>query len=231
MAQEDSCGKVAMINDNSSYGEALANNLLAQNRGRVSFAFSESVGPRGRYRHLVDRVVRMTVKPDCVVYCGTRNPNTVAIFKAFADALPTAKLYGTDGLVRTSFFDFRRGGVPRRVAGAVKVMVPPYDVEQAERLFFGPFREAYNREADPNAVYAYEAMRVALKAIADSASGERRDILRKLLETRRLREESVLGEYSMTQPTGDTDVTHYGVSTIEDGRLTPPDRTPRLLRK
>lgn len=164
----------------------------------------------------------MKVKPDCVVYCGTRNPNTVAIIEAFAGALPGAKLYGTDGLAAASFFDAAKHGVSAEYAPAIKVMIPPYDVQQARRLFFRPFKEAYKRDADPQAVYAYEAMRVVLKAIADSATGKRKDILPKLLTTTRERSESTLGPYSIDGATGDTDVKRYGVSRIKDGKLTSP---------
>jgi branched-chain amino acid transport system substrate-binding protein len=222
MTRQDSCGRAAMINDNSSYGEALANNILAQNHHRVRFVFSQAVGPRAYYGHLVQRVEAMKVKPDCVVYCGTRNPNTVAIIEAFARALPGAKLYGTDGLAAASFFDAAKHGVSPAYAPAIKVMIPPYDVQQARRLFFRPFKDAYKRDADPQAVYAYEAMRVVLKAIADSATGKRKDILAKLLSTTRDRAESTLGPYSIDGATGDTDVKRYGVSRIKDGKLTSP---------
>ena len=227
MTQQDGCGTVAMINDNSSYGEALANNILAQNHHRARFQFSQSVSPRGEYEHLVDRAAK--AKPECVVYCGTRNPNTVEIFEAFAKALPRAKLYGTDGLVAANFFDFRKGGLAPQFADAVKVMVPPYDVQQATSLFFGPFRDEYGREADPNAVYAYEAMRVALDAITESVSGKRKDIRAKLFETTRERQASTLGRYEI-DASGDTDVARYGVSTIVVGDLTDPVRAPRCLR-
>lgn len=230
MAQQDGCGRVAMINDNTPYGEALANNILAQNRHRVAFVFSQSAGPRGHYEHLVDRVKAMKVKPGCVVYCGTRNPNTVELFEELHGALPDAKLYGTDGLEAASFFDERKGGISSEVAEAVKVMVPPYDVRQAEIEFFGPFRNAYKREADPNAVYAYEAMKVALKAITDAGNGERADIVRRLFATSRGPGDSVLGQYAVDDA-GDTDVTSYGVSSIKDGRLTPPVKAPRLRRR
>jgi len=227
MAQTDTCARVAMINDNSSYGEALANNILAKNRHRMRFVFSQSVGPYGRYEHLVDRVRRASSKPDCFVYSGIRNPNTVEIFEAFARALPTARLYGTNGVVAASFVDPEKGGLSQEVAGRVKVMVPPYDPEQA-KAFFAAFKDAYRKDADPYAVYAYEAMQLALDAIADSTTGRREDISRALFDTND-RQGSVLGSYSITA-TGDTDVASYGVSRIEDGRLTPPEPAPRLRR-
>jgi branched-chain amino acid transport system substrate-binding protein len=217
---QDGCHRVAMVNDNSPYGEALANNVLAQNHRRVRFIFSQSVGPFGRYEHLVARARKR--KPDCFVYGGIRNPNTVAIFEAFAQVLPTtAKLYGTDGLVTPSFFDSEEGGLPQEVARRVTVMVPPYAKNPPYQRFVRAFTAKYGKAPDPYAVYGYEAMQLALKAIADSTTGKRKDILDKLLDMRRDPQDSVLGQYSISRATGDTNVKSYGVSTIENDKLTP----------
>ncbi|MGI9099855.1 MAG: ABC transporter substrate-binding protein [Solirubrobacteraceae bacterium] len=226
MTQSDGCHTVAMINDNSSYGEALANNILEQNRRRVRFVFSQPVGPYGGYEHLVERARRE--KPDCFVYGGIRNPNTVEIFEAFARALPTtAKLYGTDGVVAASFYDSKAGGLPQNVGRRVTVMVPPYADNAPYQRFVATFTDTYDRTPDPYAVYAYEAMQLALEAIADSTTGERKDILNELFHAQRDAQDSALGTYSITD-SGDTDVATYGVSTIEDDKLTPPVRAPRL---
>ena len=162
MTQTDGCQRVAMINDNSPYGEALANNLRDQNDGRVRVEFSQSVGPDGHYEHLVEQVGAMRLKPDCFLYSGTKHPNTVEIFEAFAEALKTAKLYGTDGLASASFFDSRNeGALARAVAGRVTLMVAPYEDNNRYQQFVADFEAAYGSRPGPKAVYAYEAMRVA----------------------------------------------------------------------
>ncbi len=232
MTQVDDCRRIVMIDDDSSYGEALASNIRAQNRSRmkyrVKFLYSESVGPYGNYKYL--RSVTQKLKPDCFVYSGSRNPNTVPIFESFAGVLPrSAKLYGTDGLVTESFYNSKLGGIGQDVAKRVKIMVPPYDDNQPYQRFVEAFQDAYDgRTPTPYVVYAYEAMQVALKAIADSGTGKRKDILASLFNTTRDAQDSVLGRYSITK-TRDTNVKTYGVSTIEDGELTPPKQAPRLL--
>ncbi len=225
MKQQDGCTKVAMINDDSSYGQALANDIRARNRGRVTFAFNQSAGPSASYYRLVE--LARTRRADCFVYSGIRNANTVEIFKAFADALPTAKLYGSNGLVAASFVDPKEGGLPQRVADRVQVMVPPYRRDAARR-FLRDFKAKYGTDADAYAVYAYEAMRLALEAIARSRSGKREDIVRELLQTDNP-PDSVLGPYAI-KSTGDTNVDGYGVSRIANGKLTPPVPAPRLQR-
>lgn len=227
MTQTDRCRKVAMIDDDSSYGEALANDILAYNHGRVRFVFSQSVGPFGRYEHLIEKARRSL--PDCFVYSGIRNPNTVEIFETFASNLPKARLYGTNGVVAANFYDTEKGGVSRAVADRVKVMVPPYDNDQSA-AFAAAYKQAYGRDPGPYAIYAYEAMQLALDAIAESANGRREDIRDALLRTQD-RQDSVLGSYSINPSTGDTNVTSYGVSKIRDRKLTPPQKAPPLLPK
>lgn len=228
MTQRDQCKTAAMINDNSAYGEALANNILDSNQRRVRFIFSQSVGPYGRYQHLVERARKRSPQPDCFVYAGSRNPNTVEILAAFATALPSARLYGTDGLVTPSFYDDAQGGLAAAQASRVQVMVPPRDSRRYE-TFASAFQTAYGRAPDPYAVYAFEAMRIALDAIAATTTGGR-EAVRDALFAATEQPDSILGPYSLT-PNGDTTVATYGVSRIVDGRLTTPRTAPRLARR
>ena len=115
--KHDGCTRVAMIHDGSPYGRALADEIRAANHGRVRFAFSQAVAPYGQFGRLVKRASRARPRPNCFVYSGSRNPNTVQIFKAFADALPGAMLYGTDGQVTASFYDPNESGLPARLEG------------------------------------------------------------------------------------------------------------------
>ena len=214
----DHCTRVAMVSNASPDGTDLATHILSSNHRRVRFVLSESVTARGRYATLVARAKRL--QADCFVYSGSRNPNTVAIFTAFARALPTARLYGAAGVGTASFV----GGLSPPVADRVRVMVALYDSDRF-RKFAAAFRNAFYDEPDPNAAYAYEAMKLALNAIARSKTGTRDDVTRALFQTsRRL---GILGNYSITA-TGDTNVASFGVSRIRNGTLSAPARTPRL---
>jgi len=216
MAQRDRCRRVAIIDDGSPYGNGLVNDIRAFNRDRVEVVYADSVGPRGSYERQVDQArVRAA---DCFVYSGTNHPNTIPIFVAIARELgPRAKLYGTNGVAQASFF----GRVPSRYAGQITIMVPPRD-NRRTATFVADFKQRYRTDSDPDpyAVYAYEAMLLALDAIADSATGKREDIRDALFATRR--RQSALGSYSITD-TGDTSITSYGFSTIKGGTLRPPN--------
>lgn len=234
MSQRDGCKRAAMIDDNSAYGEALANDILAYNDTlaysdhQMRFAFSQSVGPHGRYEHLIERTRRLHAKPDCFVYSGIRNPNTVEIFKDFARELPSARLYGTNGVIATSFYDERQGGLPPDVAKRVEVMVPLYDAVTSAP-FVTAFEKAYKTQPGPYAIYAYEAMQLALDAIAQS--GDDRNAIRYELLRTSDRRDSMLGKYSIDPSTGDIRVRSYGVSRIVHGTLAPPQRAPQLARR
>jgi branched-chain amino acid transport system substrate-binding protein len=143
MAGRDECRTAVMINDDSTYGEALANNILAFNRDRrfrfgyrMRFRFSQSVTPYGHYEHLVARAMKL--QPDCFVYSGSTNPNTVEIFKKLAKVVPDLTLYGTDGVLTASFYEH----IPDSIASRVNVMVPPRDRTKYQR-FVDDFKEDY----------------------------------------------------------------------------------------
>jgi len=224
MTQTDRCKDAVMIDDDSNYGEALANDVLAYNHRRVRFLFSQSVGPFGNYEHLIPKAKGA----DCFVYSGIRNPNTVEIFEEFHRALPKAKLYGTNGVVAASFYDHRKDGVSTAVGDLLKIMVPPYDKDESAG-FVAAFKQVYKREPSPYAIYAYEAMRLALDAIAESTTGGRKEIRNALFRTEE-RQDSMLGGYSIDR-WGDTSIEDYGFSGVEGGELLPPEPAPRLRRR
>ena len=232
----DGCKKAVLINDNSPYGEALANNIRALNRipaagrGYVRFAFSQSVGPYGHYEHLVAQARDSRRQPDCFVYAGSRNPNAVEVVEAFARALPTAQLYGTDGLAVASFYDPDAHGLDAGFARRMKIMVPPHGGKE-----WGEFTAKYGRDPDhedanpdPYAVYAYVSMQLALDAIRLSDGKPER--IPDLLRNSTGGPDSPLGRFSIT-PAGDTTNSTYGVARIQDGELTTATRAPPLRSK
>jgi len=123
-------------------------------------------------------------------------------------------------VAEAGFADPKEGGIPADVASKVKLTVAtlsPDEYPQEGQEFFEAFREKYD-EPNPNpyAIYGYEAMRLALDAIARSGTGEKADILSALYETKD--RESVLGTYSIDE-NGDTTLTDYGVYTVKGGEL------------
>jgi branched-chain amino acid transport system substrate-binding protein len=218
--QEDGCSKVFMTNDKEVYGAGLARNIegSADELG-LDIVANEAIDKNApNYRSLAASAG--DAGADCFIFSGITANNAVQLYKDFEAALPDAKLYGPDGVAEAGFFDPKEGGIPADVAGKVKLTVAtlsPDEYPPDGQAFFDAFRDKYD-EPNPNpyAIYGYEAMRLALDAIARSNTGEKADILSALFETRD--RESVLGTYSIDE-NGDTTLTDYGVYNVDDGEL------------
>lgn len=225
--REDGCQRLAMTDDGSDYAVGLSNDMRLLRRPRR--VFSESIRPNAApfvYSELAGRAGKL--RADCFVYIGNNNPNTFEVFQAFASKLPTARLYGTDALTELSFRDRVGGtGLPP-YAGRVRLMVPPRDLARYD-MFLRAFAQRYPRADPPGpyAIYAYEAMRLALDAIA-KAGPATRDIRDELFATAD-REASVLGTYSIDD-NGDTTLIDYDVAGLHDGRLGRPVRAISTIR-
>jgi branched-chain amino acid transport system substrate-binding protein len=218
--KKDGCTKVFMTNDKEVYGAGLAKNVqLAADPQGLDIVSNEAIDKNApNYRSLADKATETGA--DCFIYTGITANNAVQLYKDFAAAMPDAKLYGPDGVAEAGFFDPKEGGIPANVASRVKVTVATLSPDQYPpegQEFFDSFRSKYD-EPNPNpyAIYGYEAMRLALDAIARSQTGDKADIVKALFDTKD--RESVLGTYSIDE-NGDTTLTDYGVYTINGGEL------------
>jgi branched-chain amino acid transport system substrate-binding protein len=218
--KEDGCTKVQMTNDKEVYGAGLATNIeTAAEAQDLEIVSNESIDKNSpNYRSMAARAADEGA--DCFIFAGITANNAVQLYKDFAAALPDARLYGPDGVAEAGFIDPEEGGLPPDVAGRVTLTVAtlsPDQYPESGQAFFDAFREKHD-EPNPNpyAIYGYEAMRLALDAIARSGTGERADILAALFET--ADRESVLGTYAIDE-NGDTTLTDYGVYSVEGGEL------------
>jgi branched-chain amino acid transport system substrate-binding protein len=220
LMKEDGCTKVQLTNDKEVYGAGLANNIeLAAKAQGLALTSNEAIDKNAaNYRSLAQKA--KAAGADCFVYAGITANNAVQLYKDFAAALPEAKLYGPDGVAESGFIDPKEGGIPAAVQARVKVSVAtlsPDEYPPEGQEFFKAFSEKYGEaNPDPYAIYGYEAMRLALDAIARSETGEKADIIKALFATKD--RASVLGTYSIDE-NGDTTLTDYGIYAIKDGEL------------
>jgi branched-chain amino acid transport system substrate-binding protein len=216
--KEDGCQKVAMTNDKEVYGAGLAKNIeLAADKQQLNVIFNQGIDPKAaNYRSLAARAKSQGA--DCFVYAGITSNNGVQIYKDFSAALPTAKLYGPDGVAETGFFDPKEGGIPASVAKKVKLTVAtlsPKSYGEAGKKFFADYEKEYGeKNPNPYSIYGYEAISLALDAIERSQTGKREDIVKALFATKD--RDSPLGTYSIDE-NGDTTLTDYGVYRVENG--------------
>ena len=112
------------------------------------------------------------------------------------------------------------GGIPPEVQAKVKVAIATLPADQYPpdgQKFFDDYKREYGDDSpDPYAIYGYEAMRLALDAIARSGTGDKADILAALFDTKDRK--SVLGTYSIDE-NGDTTLSDYGIYRVADGEL------------
>ena len=220
LMKEDGCRKLQVLDDKEVYGAGLAQNVrsAAEALG-LEIADHQSIDKTAaNFRSLAARGADAGV--DCMVYAGITANNAVQLFKDFAAAVPDARLYGADGISDESFTDPANGGLPADVAQRTRITVATLAPDQYPadgQEFFREYERRYgDATPDPWAIYGYEAMRLALNAVERSGTGENKDVLAALFETRE--RESVLGTYSI-DANGDTTLTDYGVYSIEDGGL------------
>jgi branched-chain amino acid transport system substrate-binding protein len=220
LMKQDGCTKVEMTNDKEVYGAGLSKNVeLAAKTAGLDIIANDAIDKNApNYRSLAAKA--KSAGADCFLYAGITANNAVQLYKDFAAALPTAKLYGPDGVAESGFVDPKQGGIPADVAKRVKVTVATLAPDQYPpdgKKFFADYTAKYGeKNPDPYAIYGYEAMSLALDAIKRANSSDKAAILKAIFATKDRK--SVLGTYSIDQ-NGDTTLTDYGVYSVSGGQL------------
>jgi branched-chain amino acid transport system substrate-binding protein len=219
LMKEDGCTKIQLLNDKEVYGAGLARNIEASAKAQgLTVSSNEAIDKNAaNYRSLAQNA--KAANDDCMVFSGITANNAAQIFKDFAAAIPTAKLYGPDGVADTTFAS-PKDGLPTAVANRTKVTIATLSPDQYPpqgREFFKAYTQKYGEaNPDPYAIYGYEAMELALDSIKRSKTGDKADVIKALFSTKD--RNSVLGTYSIDQ-NGDTSLTDYGVYSIKNGNL------------
>lgn len=220
LMKQDGCTKVEMTNDKEVYGAGLSKNIeLAAKTQGLNIIANDAIDKNApNYRSLAQKA--KAGGADCFVFSGITANGAAQQFKDFAAALPTAKLYGPDGIAESGFVNPKQGGIPLDVGKRVKVTVAtlnPDSYPPEGQQFFSEFTKKYGvKNPDPYAIYGYEAMSLALDAIQRSGTGTKEDILKAIFATKDRK--SVLGTYSIDS-NGDTTLTDYGVYSVANGQL------------
>jgi branched-chain amino acid transport system substrate-binding protein len=209
--------RLHVVHDREIYGAALAEQIaeLAAQEG-IEIVADEAIDPDGDdYESLGERVEQSGA--DALFYGGATGDGTAQLFADVHRASPELRLFGPDGLAEGAFLRELDDSVQERVHLTSPLLdrrlYPP-----AAREFEATFRERFGRAPQPYALFAYEAMRSVLQAVADAdrAGNERRAVIDAFFALRN--RESVLGTYSIDD-NGDTTLTDYGGHRVSGGRL------------
>jgi branched-chain amino acid transport system substrate-binding protein len=216
--KDNGCTKTYILNDKEVYGKGLADQVasIAKTQGLTILA-NDGIDPKAaNYRALAGTIKGKAA--DCVFFGGITQNNAVQLWKDLHAAMPTAKLFGPDG-VAESAFSSKIGSSAEKVTFITQPTLDPKLYPQAGQDFFKEYKAKFGADPEPYAIYGYEAMSIALQAIqnAGDKGNDRQAVIDAFYKIKD--RESVLGKYSVDE-NGDTTLTDYGGNRIQGGKLT-----------
>jgi branched-chain amino acid transport system substrate-binding protein len=212
------CTKVAVANDKEVYGLGLAT-LIGLEKGFYGVSVTGNTGIDPTAPNF--RSYAQTIKAegaDCFFFAGIVSNGAVQITKDVNAAIPTAKIFGGDGVCTDTYTAASKGGVPASVAPLIECTVATLNLKSYPgglNPFLPAYKAAYGTaNPDPYAIYGYEAMKLGLETIAGlgSKGNDKSAVLAALFATKN--RTSVLGAYGFNA-NGDTSLKTYGLYKVD----------------
>ena len=155
---------------------------------------------------------------NCFMFAGPTSRGAVKLVEEVAATIPTARLYGGDGICESAFTNPARHGIPAQIAPRFKCTLPVLALAAypGGKSFLSAYRAAYGTShPEPYAIYGYVAMKLGLDAVAGlgSKGNDKAAVLAALFANVH---NSVLGSFEF-DPDGDTTLDDYGVYTVANG--------------
>jgi branched-chain amino acid transport system substrate-binding protein len=213
------CTKVAVANDKEAYGAGLAQ-LLGLEKGMYGVNIVSNTGIDPTAANF--RSYAATVKAagaNCFFFAGITSNGATQITKDVNAAIPTAKIFGGDGVCSSAWTQASSGGVPASIDPLMECTVATQNLTSypGGKSFLAAYKATYGTsDPDPYAIYGYAIMQLALKTISGlGANGSNKaDITQALFATKAT--SSVLGSYGFDK-NGDTTLKSYGVYKVAAG--------------
>jgi branched-chain amino acid transport system substrate-binding protein len=207
------CTKVAVANDKEAYGAGLAT-LLELEKGFYGVTITSNTGIDPTAPNF--RSYASTIKgqaADCFFFSGIVSNGAVQMAKDVHSALPTAKLFGGDGVCTDAFTSAAKGGIPASLYPLTECTVATQDLAAypGGQTFLAAYKAKYGvSDPDPYAIYGYAVMKLALDTIKGlGAQGNSKTaVLNALFGLKSY--SSVLGTFGFNS-NGDTTLKSYGV--------------------
>jgi branched-chain amino acid transport system substrate-binding protein len=212
----DGCTKIAIANDKDTYGAGLAKvvEISAKEQGVMIVGNEGIQKDAANFRGVASKFKGLGA--DCFLFAGVTANGAIQVYKDVAAAIPSAKLYGGDGVCESGFTNPEKKGIPASVGEKFSCTVATLDLQSypGGQEFIKAFSGEYGEDSpDPYAIYGFEAMQLVLDTIdaAGQAGTTREGFLAQLFKTKD--RDSVLGQYSIDE-NGDTSLTDYGLYKI-----------------
>ena len=207
------CTKVAVANDKEAYGGGLAT-LLEKEKGfyGVTIVSSTGIDPTSpNFRSYASTIQGQGA--DCFFFAGIVSNGAVQITKDVHSAIPTAKVFGGDGVCTDSYTNASKGGVPAAIDPLTECTVATRDLAAypGGKTFLAAYKAKYGvSDPDPYAIYGYETMKLALDTIKGlGAQGDSKSAVLNALFSMKA-DPSVLGTFGFNS-SGDTTLKSYGL--------------------
>jgi branched-chain amino acid transport system substrate-binding protein len=220
------CTRVAVANDKEAYGAGLAA-LINLEKGFYGVTVTSNTGIDPTAPNF--RSYAATIKgegADCFFFAGIVSNGAVQITKDVNAAIPSAKIFGGDGVCTSTYTGAKEGGVPASIAPLIQCTVATQDLlaYPGGKEFLAAYKAKYGvSNPDPYAIYGYEVMKLGLDTIASAGSkGGEKAAVREALFAIRSRN-SVLGTYGFDS-NGDTTLKAYGLYKVG------PNGSPKFFK-
>ena len=207
------CTKVAIANDKEAYGAGLAQLIeLEKAEYGVTVVSNTGIDPTASNFRSYAQTIK-SEGADCFFFSGIVSNGGVQIVKDVNAALPTAKIFGPDGVCSSAWTQASQGGVPASIDPLMQCTVATQDLAAypGGKQFLAAYQAKYGAaDPDPYAIYGYEAMKLGLDTIASlGANGDNKaDVLKALFAIKD--RHSVIGTYGF-DANGDTTLKSYGL--------------------
>jgi branched-chain amino acid transport system substrate-binding protein len=207
------CTRVAVANDREAYGAGLAKLLqLTEKMYGVNIVSNTGIDPKApNFRSYASTIKGQGA--DCFFFSGIVSNGGVQITKDVNAAIPSAKIFGPDGMCTSAWTNPSQGGVPKSIDPLIQCTVATQDLSAypGGKQFLAAYKAKYgSSNPDPYAIYGYEAMKLGLDTIAGLGpnGNNRTDVLKALFSIKD--RHSVLGTYGFNS-NGDTTLKSYGL--------------------
>lgn len=210
------CRSLYLVHDKEVYGQGLASEVAkAARRLGIREVGADGLDVKAiNFRSTAERVADSGA--DCLFFGGITANKAVQVWRDMHAAAPDLKLFGSSGVAEAAFTEDL--GESEKVTYIADQALPQERYPRAGQRFFQAYREAYGRDPEAFAIFAYEAMKATLEAIRLAGeNGDDREAVVDAFFSIRDRD-SVLGRYSV-RPDGDTTLTQFAGDRVRDGKL------------
>jgi branched-chain amino acid transport system substrate-binding protein len=206
------CTRVAVNDDKTPYGVGLATQIqLHQKQYGITVTSVTPLDPTSpNFRSYASSVKSQGA--NCV-YTAFDPPGEVELVKDLNAAVPTAKIFGGDGVCSGGETNPAKGGFPKSIAPLFHCTVATQGLTTypGGQAFLAAYKSKYGVSSpDPYSIYGYEAMKLGLATIAKlgNQGNSKSAVVAALFATRNYH--GAIGTYSFDK-NGDTTLKSYGL--------------------